>query len=191
MVRVSRTRAWSRSLLDLLRPERGIEVLVCPPFPYLWETGRLLKDSDVRARRAVGVRGIAGRLHRRSIRLRCSRDVGCRYVIVGHSERRHIYGESDTLVARKFVAAQASGLIPVFCVGETLDERERGRTRRGRRARRSNAVLRVTGVAGVCEGRRRVRARLGDRHWPQRVTPEQAQDVHAMIRAQARRRSMV
>ena len=56
------------------------------------------------------------------------RDVGCRYVLVGHSERRHIYGESDALVARKFVAAQSQKLVPVLCVGETLDEREAGRT---------------------------------------------------------------
>ena len=54
------------------------------------------------------------------------RDVGCRYVLVGHSERRHFFGESDALVARKFVAAQAQELVPVLCVGETLDEREAG-----------------------------------------------------------------
>jgi len=56
------------------------------------------------------------------------RDVGCGYVLVGHSERRQLYGETDALVARKFVAAQAQGLLPVLCVGETLEEREAGGT---------------------------------------------------------------
>ena len=56
------------------------------------------------------------------------KDVGCRYVIVGHSERRAIYKEDDALVARKFLAAQSQGLIPILCVGETLEERERGQT---------------------------------------------------------------
>ena len=56
------------------------------------------------------------------------RDVGCRYVLVGHSERRQLFGESDSLVARKFMAAQAQGLVPVLCVGETLEEREAGET---------------------------------------------------------------
>jgi triosephosphate isomerase len=108
------------------------------------------------------------------------RDVGCRYVIVGHSERRNIYGESDTLVARKFVAAQASGLVPVFCVGETLDERERGRTNEVV-ARQLNAVLQVTGVQAF------VKAVVAyEPVWAigtgRNATPEQAQDVHAMIR---------
>jgi triosephosphate isomerase len=133
-----------RSLLDLLKPERDTEVLVCPPFPYLWETGRLLKDSDVQ----LGAQSVGAETQGAftgEVSAPMLRDVGCRYVIVGHSERRHIFGESDALVARKFVAAQGAGLVPVLCVGETLDERESGRTN-DVVARQMDAVLSVSGV---------------------------------------------
>jgi triosephosphate isomerase len=168
-----------RSLLDLLRPDGGAEVLLCPPFVYLWETGRLLKDSDVQ----LGAQSVCAESQGAftgEVSAAMLRDVGCRYVIVGHSERRHIYGESDTLVARKFVAAQASGLVPVFCVGETLDERERGRTNEVV-ARQLNAVLQVTGVQAFAKA-----VVAYEPVWAigtgRNATPEQAQDVHAMIR---------
>ncbi len=56
-------------------------------------------------------------------------EYGCRYVIIGHSERRHVYGESDALCAAKYAAVRAAGLSPIYCVGETLAERESGATR--------------------------------------------------------------
>jgi triosephosphate isomerase len=168
-----------RSLLDLLRPDRGVEVLVCPPFVYLWETGRLLKDSDVQ----LGCQSISAEAQGAftgEVSAAMVRDVGCRYAIVGHSERRHLYGESDALVARKFVAAQAHGLVPVFCVGETLDERESSRTNEVV-ARQIDAVLAVTGV--------RAFARAIVAYEPvwaigtgRNASPEQAQEVHSMIR---------
>jgi triosephosphate isomerase len=168
-----------RSLLDLLKPERDTEVLVCPPFPYLWETGRLLKDSDVQ----LGAQSVGAETQGAftgEVSAPMLRDVGCRYVIVGHSERRHIFGESDALVARKFVAAQGAGLVPVLCVGETLDERESGRTN-DVVARQMDAVLSVSGV--------RAFARAIVAYEPvwaigtgRNATPDQAQDVHAMIR---------
>ena len=168
-----------RSLLDLLRPDRGAEVLVCPPFVYLWETGRLLKDSDVQ----LGCQSISAEAQGAftgEVSSAMARDVGCRYAIVGHSERRHLFGESDALVARKFVAAQAHGLVPVFCVGETLDERESSRTNEVV-ARQIDAVLAVTGV--------RAFARAIVAYEPvwaigtgRNASPEQAQEVHSMIR---------
>ena len=74
------------------------------------------------------------------------KDVGCEYVIVGHSERRLLYRESDQLVARKFAAAHAAGLVPILCVGEQLADREAGRTQRGRRAaaRRGAGAVRAS-----------------------------------------------
>ncbi len=111
------------TLLDRLKPEWQADVMVCPPFVYLWETARMLKDSDV----TLGAQSICAEsigAFTGEVSGAMLRDVGCRYALVGHSERRQLYGESDALVARKFVAAQAQGLLPVLCVGETLEERE-------------------------------------------------------------------
>ncbi len=95
------------------------------------------------------------------------KDVGCKYVIVGHSERRAIYKEDDALVARKFLAAQSQGLIPILCVGETLEERERGQTMQVV-SRQLTAVLDLAGVAALRSCGDRVRAGVGDRHRQER-----------------------
>ena len=78
------------------------------------------------------------------------KDVGCRYVIVGHSERRALYKEDDALVARKFLAAQAQGLTPILCVGETLEERERADRCRSCRGS-STAVVDLAGVSAFAK----------------------------------------
>jgi triosephosphate isomerase len=108
------------------------------------------------------------------------KDVGCSYVLVGHSERRALYGEDDLLVARKFAAVQAKGLLPILCVGEQLAEREAGRTHEVI-ARQLDAVLAVSEVAAL--GRAVV---AYEPVWAigtgRTATPEQAQDIHAFIR---------
>lgn len=108
-------------------------------------------------------------------------DVGCRYVLVGHSERRQLYGESDALVARKFLATQSQGLTPVLCVGETLEERESGRTTQVVE-RQLEAVLSVSGVAALGNA-----VIAYEPVWAigtgRTASPEQAQEVHALIRA--------
>jgi len=169
-----------RHLLDMLKPEARAEVLLCPPFVYLWETGRLLKDTDV----ALGAQSVCAEAQGAftgEVSGAMLRDVGCRYVLVGHSERRQLFGESDALVARKFVAAQAQGLVPVLCVGETLDEREGGKTSEVV-ARQLDAVLTVSGVASL--GRAVI---AYEPVWAigtgRTASPEQAQEVHGMIRA--------
>ena len=83
-----------RSLLDLLRPQGVAEVLVCPPFVYLWETSRLLKDSDVQ----LGAQSVSAEVQGAftgEVSATMLRDVGCAGAIVGHSERRALFGESD------------------------------------------------------------------------------------------------
>jgi triosephosphate isomerase len=171
--------ALVRDLLDQLKGDAAAEVMLCPPFVYLWETSRLLKDTDI----ALGGQSVCAEsvgAFTGEVSASMLKDVGCRYVLVGHSERRQIYGESDALVARKFVAAQSQALVPVLCVGETLEEREAGRTDEVV-ARQLDAVLSVTG-AGVL-----ARAVIAyEPVWAigtgRTATPEQAQDVHAMIR---------
>ena len=124
--------ALVRSLLDQLKPGSGTEVLLCPPFVYLPDVGRLLMDSDV----VLGAQSVCDEpqgAFTGEVSAAMLKDVGCRYVLVGHSERRQLYGEGDALVARKFVAAQSKGLVPVLCVGETLEEREARAYGRGRR----------------------------------------------------------
>jgi triosephosphate isomerase len=108
------------------------------------------------------------------------RDVGCSHVIVGHSERRALYGETDAVVAAKLKAAQAAGLTPIVCVGETLEQREAGRTR----SVISGQVAAVVDAAGVHAFAKAVIAY--EPVWAigtgRTASPEQAQEVHAFIR---------
>jgi triosephosphate isomerase len=172
--------ALLRGLLDRLPEALAVDVLVCPPFVYLPEVGRLLKDTDIE----LGAQTLCaepGGAFTGEVSGSMLRDVGCRYVLVGHSERRQLFGEHDALVARKFVAAQAAGLVPVLCVGETLEEREQNRTAEVV-ARQLDAVLAVCGVAAL-----RSAVIAYEPVWAigtgRNATPEQAQDVHATIRA--------
>jgi len=167
-------------LLDRLPEAPAADLMVCPPFVYLQEISRLLKDSDVglgaQSLCAEPVGAFTGEVSGAMLR-----DVGCNYVLVGHSERRQFYGENDALVARKFVAAQAAGLVPVLCVGETLDEREGGRTTEVV-TRQLDAVLGVSG-AGALHSAVIAYEPVWAIGTGRTATPEQAQEVHAMIQA--------
>lgn len=157
-----------------------VDVVVCPPFVYLWELGRRLKQSPI----GLGAQDVCAEPGQGAFTGEVSaamlKDVGCAYAIVGHSERRALYGENDALVARKFVVVQSQSLVPILCVGETLDERERGVTR-DVVARQLDAVLAVAGVAAFA------RAIVAyEPVWAigtgKNATPDQAQEVHAFIR---------
>jgi triosephosphate isomerase len=108
------------------------------------------------------------------------KDYGCTYVIVGHSERRSLYGETDEIVAAKFLAAQKAGLVPILCVGESLKEREGGVTEQVI-ARQLDAVLEAAGIAVFQQA-----VIAYEPVWAigtgKTATPEQAQQVHAFIR---------
>ena len=114
--------------------------VVCPPFVYLQEIGRMLRGSSL----SLGGQDVCADAHGAftgEVSAGMLKDVGCEYVIVGHSERRLLCRESDQLVARKFGAAHARGLVPILCVGEQLADREAGRTREvvGRQPARGSA----------------------------------------------------
>lgn len=166
-------------LLDL--PGRPVaEVVVCPPFVYLWEIARLLKSSSValgaQSTCAEAVGAFTGEVSAAMLK-----DVGCAYVIVGHSERRSLYKEDDALVARKFLAAQSQGLTPILCVGETLEERERNLTAQVV-SRQLRAVLDLASVQAISQA-----VVAYEPVWAigtgKNATPEQAQEVHAHIRS--------
>jgi len=157
------------------------DVAVCVPFPYLTQAQSALVGSNV-AWGAQNVSEHAQGAYTGEVAAGMLNDFGCRYVIVGHSERRALYGEGDATVAAKFLAVQAAGLTPILCVGETLAEREAGQTQ-AVVSRQLAAVLELAGVvalAGAVVAYEPVWA-IGT---GRTATPEQAQEVHAAIRAQ-------
>jgi triosephosphate isomerase len=157
------------------------DLLLCPPYVYLrdvaqWIAGSTLKLGGQNLCDREGSGAFTGEISGAMLA-----DVGCGHVIVGHSERRALYGDTDAVVAAKFRAAQAAGLIPILCVGETLDEREGGATEQVV-TRQLEAVLEAAGVAAF--------ARAVVAYEPVwaigtglTATPEQAQQVHALIRS--------
>lgn len=155
------------------------EVVVCPPFVHLADVGRQLAGSQL----VLGAQDVCAEdpgAHTGEVAASMLADIGCRYVIVGHSERRAMYGEDDALVARKFQAAQRHGLAPVLCVGETLAERESGATRQVV-LRQLDAVLEAAGIGAF--GRAVV---AYEPVWAigtgRTASPQQAQEVHSMVR---------
>jgi triosephosphate isomerase len=157
----------------------GFSLLVCPPFPYLAAIAAQAEGSAVK----VGAQNVSE--HEKGaftgeVAPGMLSDLGCDYVIVGHSERRALYGETSAQVAAKFQAAQAAGVTPILCVGETLAEREAGTTE-AVIDEQLDAVLSTVGVNAFVDA-----VIAYEPVWAigtgMTATPEQAQDVHAHIR---------
>lgn len=175
--------AENKALLDALKPVlgnlKGAGVAVCAPYPYLAQLQAELSGTPI----AWGAQNVSEQpkgAFTGEVSTSMLKDFGCKYVIVGHSERRSIYGESDELVAKKYMAAQAAGLIPILCVGETLAEREGGVTEQVV-ARQLDAVIAAAGIeslSGAVVAYEPVWA-IGT---GKTATPDQAQAVHAFIR---------
>lgn len=159
----------------------GPEVVVCPPSVYLSIVHVLLAGSPV----GLGAQNLCDEVGPGAFTGEVSgtmlTDIGCQYVIIGHSERRTLYRETDDLVARKYGVALSASLTPIVCVGELLEEREAGQTEEVI-ARQLDAILDST--AGVDSLARAVIAY--EPVWAigtgKTATPEQAQEVHAFIR---------
>jgi triosephosphate isomerase len=116
------TRDAASRLSAAIRPEPGLDVVLCPPYPHI---------SAVMGTCFVGAQDVSERADGAftgDVSAAMLADMGCRYVIVGHSERRQYHAESDALVRAKARAAIGAGLIPIICVGETKDQREGGQT---------------------------------------------------------------
>jgi triosephosphate isomerase len=178
------SRTESAALLDGIK--KGVsaaskaEVAVCPPFILIPLAAAKLADSPV----AWGGQNLSTHksgAHTGEISGPMLKDYGCAYVIVGHSERRTLYGENDVLVAEKYGVAQAAGLIPVLCVGETLKEWESGQTE-AVVARQLDAVLDKHGIGSF-----RNAVIAYEPVWAigtgKTATPVQAQEMHRFIRS--------
>ncbi|MGE5792746.1 MAG: triose-phosphate isomerase [Bacteroidota bacterium] len=157
----------------------GVDSAVCVPFPYLHQAAAVLGGSAV----AWGAQTLSEHdagAYTGEVSGAMLRELGCRYVIVGHSERRQLYGERDAQVAAKFGAAQRVGLVPILCVGETLAEREQGATEEVV-GRQLQAVLHASGVGAFADA-----VIAYEPVWAigtgRTATPEQAQALHAFIR---------
>lgn len=157
------------------------DVAVFAPFPYLGQVQGVLAGSRL-AWGAQTLSEFAEGAYTGEVSAGMLKDFGCSHVLVGHSERRNLFGEDDAVVAAKFAAAQAAGLVPVLCVGETLVEREAGATF-AVVARQLSAVIDRVGVAAM-----RAAVLAYEPVWAigtgVTASPAQAQEVHAAIRAQ-------
>lgn len=162
------------------------EVAVCVPYPYLAQARDALEGSSV-AWGAQDVSEHAQGAWTGEVSGAMLADFACRYVLVGHSERRSFFGDTDAVVAAKFVAAQLAGLTPVLCVGETLEEREAGITGEVV-TRQIEAVLAKSGVDAFTNA-----VVAYEPVWAigtgRTASPQQAQEVHALIRARFMRDS--
>jgi len=157
----------------------GVECAVCVPFPYLDEVAGQLAKTRL-AWGAQNVSEHAQGAFTGEVSAPMLREFNCRYVIVGHSERRQLFGETDAVVAAKYAAVLAQGMKPILCVGETLEARDSGQTEQavGRQLQAvldlngknslKNAVVAYEPVWAIGTGRT--------------ATPEQAQSVHAFLR---------
>ena len=155
------------------------ELAVCPPAIYIQHVASSLKGTNV----ALGAQDVNDKpagAHTGEHSVSMLKDFGCKYVILGHSERRTLYGETDDFTARKFIAAREAGLVPILCVGELLEEREQGITEQVV-ARQLDAIIDLEGAGALGAA-----VVAYEPVWAigtgKTATPDQAQEVHAFIR---------
>jgi len=163
----------------------AVDIGVAPPFVYLREIAEAVSGSAVR----VGAQNMYcedNGAYTGEISGQMLKDVGCRYVILGHSERRHVIGETDELINRKVIKALADGLDVILCIGELLEQREAGQTHE---VVATQVKIALEGVPAACDGGQSLSDRLTLAYEPvwaigtgRTATPEQAQEVHAMVR---------
>jgi triosephosphate isomerase len=153
---------------------------VCPPYVYIPQVASTLAGTPV-SYGAQDVSDQASGAYTGEVSPGMLMDMGCTYAIVGHSERRSIYAESDEFTASKFAAARKAGLVPILCVGELLEEREQGITQQVVE-RQLDAVINLEGIAAIGSA-----VIAYEPVWAigtgKTATPDQAQEVHAFIRS--------
>lgn len=156
------------------------EVVVCPTFVHLGEVSEAIQGSPIR----LGAQDVSDQdegAFTGEVAAPMLKEYGCEFVIVGHSERRNVFGEGDDFTAKKFAAVRRAGLTPILCVGELLEERENGQTE-DVVARQLDAVIELEGVGAFADA-----VIAYEPVWAigtgKTATPDQAQSVHQFIRA--------
>jgi len=169
-----------QSLVESLRGVSGVDIAVCPPAVYLGELGKALYATNI----GLGAQNANSKsegAYTGEISCSMLKDVGCRYVILGHSERRAIYGETDSMVNEKLHAVLAAGLTPIVCVGETLEQREAGQTQQVVRSQCMGSL------AGLTEDQMLKTVLAYEPVWAigtgKTASPAQAEEVHKDIRS--------
>jgi triosephosphate isomerase (TIM) len=168
-----------QAIVPALAPLRGGHYTVCVPYPYLAQAQQGLQGSNV----SLGAQDVcqfnAGAFTG-GVSASMLADFGCRYVVVGHSERRSVFGDTDEVVALKFDAAMQARLTPILCIGETLKERESG-VMEAVVSRQLDAVIQRCGLAALAQS-----VVAYEPVWAigtgKTATPQQAQAVHAFVR---------
>ena len=173
-------------VVDGAKSLTGVEVAVCPPFIYIADVTAAVAGSNVDVGSQDACTDLKGAFTGETS-IEMIKDFGCKYAIVGHSERRTLYGESDEIVAQKYTVVKKAGVTPIFCIGETLQEREQGITEEVC-ARQIDAVFTAEGddaFAGSVIAYEPVWA-IGT---GKTASPEEAQAVHAFIRQHLAKRN--
>lgn len=177
--RLASNKALLQGVMAGVSALKGADFAVCSPYPYLSQLQSILQGSNV-AWGAQNLSQHAEGAFTGEVAAGMLADFACRYVIIGHSERRGLFHESNETTAAKFEAAQKAGLTPIFCVGETLAEREAGVTEQVVGAQ-LDALLTLVGVQGLSKA-----VVAYEPVWAigtgKTATPAQAQAVHAFIR---------
>ncbi len=171
--------ALLKALLREIPKDGSAACAVCVPYPYLAQARELLRGSPIgwgsqdcsRFEQGAYTGEVSGKM---------IAELGSKYAIVGHSERRTLFGDTDAIVVEKFAAAKRAGLTPVFCVGETLQEREQGTTE-AVLARQMDALLEKGGAAGL-DGAIVAYEPVWAIGTGKTATSQQAEDAHAFIR---------
>ncbi len=171
--------ALAGGLAEKLKDNQAVDTAVCPPFVYLKHVADALGGSNIK----MGAQDVfyeGNGAFTGEISCEMLRDVCCTYVIIGHSERRHVIKESDELIAKKLSAAISGGLRPILCVGELLEEREANKT--------NDVVIRQLNSAfeGLSAEQLENTTLAYEPVWAigtgKTASPDQAQEVHSMIR---------
>ncbi len=176
----SEARDLAQEIVDGLIDEEGVSIILCPPFPYLALVGEILKDTRI----ALGAQNMYPKKEGAftgEVSPTMLLDLGCKCVILGHSERRHKLGESDTFINEKVKAALAAGLDVILCVGETMEQRE---------ANQTEALLDRQLGLGLANVQSDTLRRVSIAYEPvwaignatHHATPQQAEDAHVVLR---------